>query len=120
PDNTRLEEVDLQTPSDQTLTDLEITDGEVTTGATSRPGIYRWRVKGQTVALTPINFPPSESNLASLTIEQTRSSADVAVSGGDSVRHLRDGLKLWPWLLGAAAVFLIFESLVMVWAGRTT
>jgi hypothetical protein len=93
--------------------------GRFSTGAVSAPGVLEWRANGQTVGFSSINFPVSESNLTTLTLEETQDSASVAVRGGGEVRHLRDGLKLWPWLLAAAIVFLMLESGVTLWSAKT-
>lgn len=83
------------------------------------PGLYEWNTLDGPVGYTVVNFPASESNLAALSLEETRASASVAVSEGGQVRQLRDGLPLWPWLLCAAVCLFIAESAVALWAGRT-
>ncbi|MDF1851429.1 MAG: BatA domain-containing protein [Verrucomicrobiales bacterium] len=84
-----------------------------------RPGIFPWQLGDNPIGYSVVNFPPTESNLASLTREQTQDSASVAVEGGSEVRQLRDGIPLWPWLLAAAVCFFLLESGVTFWAART-
>ncbi|MEM7697839.1 MAG: hypothetical protein AAF236_05485, partial [Verrucomicrobiota bacterium] len=83
------------------------------------PGLYRWSLDEEAVGISAVNFPTIESDLTSLSLEEARSNAAVAVAGGAAVRDLRDGISLWPWLLAAAACFFVSESLVASWAART-
>lgn len=76
------------------------------------PGIYRWQISGQTIDLTAVNFPETESDL--------RPMKDVPTIGkGAAADHLtaRDaafsrGVSLWPWLVLAALACLLIESLI--------
>lgn len=105
----------LQSPTNDAL---ELTRTGTADGALLRanhaatPGIYRWLVSGQTVHAQAANFPDSESDLRVL----LEPPALAANAGGTTTvtRHamLDRGLLLWPWLLGAALLALVIETLV--------
>ena len=97
---------------------LEITESASPNGTVWRsklpatPGIHRWRISGQTIAFTAINFPDTESDLRSL--ESTPAFGNLGSSGDTLVRQaaLAQGIPLWPWLAVAAIAFLLLESLI--------
>ncbi len=84
-----------------------------------QPGIYTWQVNGQTVANTPVNFPPIESDLRPLAADALHADASTVVHSGREAKRLRDGIKLWPFLLGLAALALTLETL-FIWHRRPT
>ncbi len=83
------------------------------------PGVYIWRHKGKAVEYSTINFPQLESDLRSLSLAELKQPGVIAVAGGGQIRDLRDGIKLWPWLLGFAVLAALGEGLVLIWAERT-
>ncbi len=102
--------------------ELEFSVGEgnqFSAGPMNAPGIFDWQANSKTVGYSAVNFPVTESNLETLSLEDAESSASVAVQGGDEVRYLRDGMKLWPWLLAAAFLFILLETGVVLWAAKT-
>ncbi len=88
----------------------------------AEPGLYTWRHRRVPVAMSPVNFPAQESDLRSLSPAEVGAlgGADGAavVAGGEGVRFLRDGFQLWPALLTAAVVLIVFEMLVLFWSTR--
>lgn len=78
------------------------------------PGIYRWDISGQAVAHTAVNFPESESDLRAP--DEAPSFGGTSTASGSLAREaaLAQGVPLWPWLVAAALVFLVCESLVHI------
>ncbi len=74
-------------------------------------GLFRWTVSGQPVHYTAVNFPESESDLAPLPEPPTFGTGESRADGA-RLAALDEGLPLWPWLLAAALLFLLTESLV--------
>lgn len=95
------------------ITESVTADGSAWTSVESAtPGLYRWDISGQAVDHTAVNFPESESDLRTLDKAPTFGSA-TGTSG--SLAHqaaLAQGIPLWPWLVAAALLFLVLESLV--------
>ncbi|MEX2580236.1 MAG: BatA and WFA domain-containing protein [Verrucomicrobiales bacterium] len=97
----------------------EADGGRFSPGSVASPQVLEWRSNGKPLGLSVVNFPASESNLETLSLVEAENFASVVVSGGGEVRNLRDGLKLWPWLLGGAVVFLLLETGVVLWSAAT-
>jgi hypothetical protein len=77
------------------------------------PGIYRWEISGQPIALTAVNFPDSESDLRPLPAAPTFGNRSTAADGSlASQAAPARGVPLWPWLILAALAFLLVESLI--------
>ena len=93
--------------------------GRFSTGPIAVPGVVEWKSEGAPIGYSAVNFPVVESNLTTLEIDEVENTASAAVEAGSAVRNLRDGINLWPWLLGAAVIFLLLEAGVMLWAART-
>jgi hypothetical protein len=83
------------------------------------PGLYRWSFRGKQVGCSVVNFPVVESDLRAMSMKEVEKHCAVAVAGGSLVRRLRDGTKLWPYLLAAAFVLVLCEGLALVWVERT-
>jgi len=77
------------------------------------PGIYRWEISGQPIDFSAVNFPESESDLRALDEAPTFGSSTT--SSGSLARQaaLAQGIPLWPWLIAAALLFLLLESLTV-------
>jgi hypothetical protein len=76
------------------------------------PGLYRWDISGQAVDHAAVNFPESESDLR--TLDEAPAFGSTSTASG-SLAHqaaLAQGIPLWPWLVAAALLFLVLESLV--------
>ena len=79
------------------------------------PGVYHWKLGDNVASQQVVNFPITESDL--------RTMDPSSVQGGDVVdtdallrrAALGDGIPLWPWLVAAAVIFLLLESLVSMW-----
>lgn len=83
----------------------------VTAGIAERPGRYTWRAHERILAYTCVNFPAVESDLRTLTPADLRSGGDaLTLSGGHTVRRLREGIPLWPYALAAALLLATTEG----------
>jgi len=82
-------------------------------------GLYTWRLGDETVGYSVVNLPPEESDLRCLSAPAIARSGWSALDGGRRVRDLRDGVPLWPWLLGLAALFGLMETATAWWAAKT-
>lgn len=83
-------------------------------------GFYTWKYRGRDTGAGVVNFPPVESDLASVSAELAgRTKDSVIVSGGGDVRRMRDGLNLWPMLLLVAFGLALTEGLALFWVERT-
>lgn len=76
------------------------------------PGLFHWDISGQAVDFTAVNFPESESDLRAP--DEAPAFGRAASSSGSLVREaaLAQGIPLWPWLVAAALLFLLLESLI--------
>jgi hypothetical protein len=83
------------------------------------PGLYTWELQERTVGHATVNFPSVESDLRTLDLGKLGGDGAIGLTSGDSVRHLREGLPLWPWLLALALLWALLEGVAAVWAGRT-
>jgi hypothetical protein len=114
-------DVVLKAPSDEVLpVEIRPSAGGVTfdSGEVDALGLYTWQYKEKVTGYGVVNFPDIESDLRSMTIEEVRTGDGVVVSGGSRVRRLRDGVKLWPYLLLTALCMVVFEGAVLLWVER--
>jgi hypothetical protein len=123
-DSPRAGSPELLAPDDSVvaLTSATGARGEVWQSAEPAvPGIYRWRISGEPVHLTAVNFPPGESDL--------RPAAGPPAFAGGAATDRRDlareaalerGFPLWPLLAAAAVMFLLIEGVVAAWKPRRT
>jgi hypothetical protein len=107
--------VSLIGPDDQPIEINETTSDAGTvwqTATSATPGIHRWRISDQTIDLSAVNFPDSESDLRPL--KESPKFGTRAISGDSLVRQaaLARGVTLWPWLALVGLGFLVIESLV--------
>ena len=93
--------------------------GGVTSEAVGEPGLYRWESDGRLVGYSAVNFPGVESDLRALSTKSFGSASELQLSSGAVVAHLREGVPLWPWLLAAGVLLVLFEGLALLWAERT-
>jgi hypothetical protein len=85
------------------------------------PGIHRWLVSGQPVHLTAVHFPESESQLRPLATPPAVGPSTLGSSSSAARRAaLDEGLPLWPWLIAAALLFLLLESIITNLKPRTS
>ncbi len=77
------------------------------------PGIHRWLVSGQPVHLSAVNFPEAESLLRPMDAPPAIGPVSAASSSAARRAVLDQGLPLWPWLVAAALMFLLIESLIV-------
>ncbi|MFC1461233.1 VWA domain-containing protein [Verrucomicrobiota bacterium] len=83
------------------------------------PGVCTWEHLGKPMGLSVVNFPAVESDLRTMSLDEAESAGTVTLAGASAVRQLRDGIDLWPYLLGLAAALVLVEAGVLVWAERT-
>ena len=91
-----------------------------------QPGIYRWALmedalnRSHVLAHTAVNFPETEMDLriAPAASQSGAGLAAIGTRGAPDWNTLRDGLPLWPWLVGGALVFLMLEALVILLGRR--
>lgn len=76
------------------------------------PSMFRWRISGQDVAFTAVNFPDSESDLRPLDAAPDFHRAGSEVGSLAREAALAQGIPLWPWLAIAALGFIVLESFV--------
>jgi len=86
---------------------------------TVEPGLYSWKRQERMLGHSIVNFPVKESDLRTLSMQEVESRDSVSVSEGNTVRLLREGVKMWPTLLLLAVVLLITESVALLWFERT-
>lgn len=78
----------------------------------ARPGHWHWLVDGQTVERMAVNLAESESDLRSLPAEAIRAGEVLDTTAGAGLLARRDGLPVWPWLLGLCALLLAAETVL--------
>lgn len=83
------------------------------------PGLYEWMVRDSPAGFSLVNFPTGESDLRVTGPPAAPTPDTVTLSANQSVSALREGVPLWPWLLGLACACVFAESLV-VWKTRPT
>ena len=91
----------------------------VTSEAATEPGLYRWESDGRPIGYAAVNFPSVESDLRALASKSFGTGTEIQLSSGAVVGHLREGVPLWPWLLGAGVLLVVLEGVALLWAERT-
>lgn len=77
------------------------------------PGNYRWMLDGQISERASVNFPAdAESDLRTLDPATLGVGQSLTLSAAAALAAQRDGLPLWPWCIGLAALALLLESLL--------
>ncbi len=76
------------------------------------PGLFRWTSASQTLALTAVNFPDSQSDLRPLDAPPAFDGTATAATSFERRAALARGIPLWPWLVTAALLALLLESLI--------
>lgn len=85
----------------------------------ARVGLFTWRHEGQPQQLTAVNFPPIESDLRTMSMNEVEQQGELALAAGRQARQLRDGLPLWPYLLALALGWALLEGAAQYWVERT-
>ena len=81
-------------------------------------GLYTWEYRSEVLDYSVVNFPVIESDLRPMPAQAAAAGVGVALEGG-AVKRLRDGMKLWPFLLALAVVLTVVEGGVLLWTERT-
>jgi len=101
------------------LTESTSPDGSRwTSKSPATPGLHRWQISGQTVAISAVNFPDSESDLRPLPSAPTFNGAATATDSFERQAALSRGIPLWPWLVATAIACLLLESLIHIRQSR--
>lgn len=97
------------------LEKVDLGDGRSVMAAIGRlePGTYVWRYQGKEIGASVVNFPRDESDLRLLEGESLGGEGATVLEAGTSVRQWREGVPLWPWLVGLALLFALAEGLVL-------
>ena len=82
-------------------------------------GPYKWLHAGRHIGYSAVNFPTIESDLRTMTHQEVRTGDSIVATGGNKVRQLRDGVKLWPYLLALALCLGLLEGVTLIWVERT-
>ncbi|MFU8893747.1 MAG: BatA domain-containing protein [Luteolibacter sp.] len=83
------------------------------------PGLFRWQTSGQSLAITAVNFPESQSDLRPLDTPPTFDGAATTTDSFERRAALARGVPLWPWLIAAALACLLLESLIHLRSRQT-
>ncbi len=84
------------------------------------PGLFRWQSSGQTLAITAVNFPESQSDLRPLDAPPTFDGLATPTSSFERQAALARGIPLWPWLILTALTALLLESLIHLRSQETS
>ncbi|MBU4461154.1 MAG: hypothetical protein KJ579_11340, partial [Verrucomicrobia bacterium] len=93
--------------------------GGLTSDPIAEPGLYRWESEGRLLRHEAVNFPAVESDLRAVDVAPSGDGRELRVKSGAMVKHLREGVPLWPRLLGAGMLLVLLEGLMLLWAERT-
>ncbi len=77
------------------------------------PGVYEWLLQSKSIRNMVVNFPESESDLRLSKTPGAALGDATALPAGQSVSKLREGTRLWPWLLAMAVAMVVVESIVV-------
>lgn len=83
------------------------------------PGLYTWNYRGNVSGYSAVNFPVIESDLRTLSTDEIEKSGSVVVTRGNRVKDMRDGVSLWPQLLGLCVILVVTEGLFLLWVEKT-
>ena len=109
PNNLRLMNSKGEELATEILNTIQGTSIQSTIPAT--PGIYEWQTGSSTIKKHFVNFPSSESNLTLINPDEIPTGESAGKDDIMRAEALSQGLPMWPWLVGAALIFLIAESL---------
>lgn len=83
------------------------------------PGVYAWEHQGRLLGYDTVNFPTVESDLRALSLVSVETQGAIGVTEGRTVRQLRDGIPLWPYLLTLALALALMEGVALLWVERS-
>jgi hypothetical protein len=86
---------------------------------TAELGLYKWEYREKPMGYNVVNFPIIESDLRAMPLAEIQEPGAITVNEGRKVRHLRDGVSLWPYLLVLAAALALLEESLLVWVEKT-
>jgi hypothetical protein len=91
---------------------LRVLGDRVVSAEPPAPGIYHWVLSGQAARHAVVLFPEQESDLRPASPLPALGVSESVARSGRAAQRLRDGIRLWPWMLAAAAVLLLAEGIV--------
>lgn len=80
----------------------------------TEPGLYSWAMQGQRLGFCAVNFPQVESDLRTFQMDELNTAGSAGVGEGVAIHWLREGIRLWPWLLGLGLLLLLIEGIALV------
>lgn len=83
------------------------TEGVVSTG------VYRWMLQDKSAGFSVVNFPTVESDLRHQSPSALSPNEENIITLKTSVNDLRDGIPLWPWMLGLVVLCAAAEGVVL-------
>lgn len=79
------------------------------------PGAYAWTHQGKILSYSTVNFPVIESDLRTMSPGEAGINGAAVVKGGSAIRRMRDGTRLWPYLLLIGIIAAIVEGVFVQW-----
>lgn len=94
-------------------------DISVVASGSPEPGLYTWEHQARMLGYAAVNFPVVESDLRTFAVAELDKRGGTGVGEGMTIQWMRDGIPLWPWLLGLAALLALAESAALAWFEKT-
>ncbi|MBA4388760.1 MAG: hypothetical protein C0404_12315 [Verrucomicrobia bacterium] len=88
-------------------------DISVVAAGGTEPGLYSWELQGQRLGYCTVNFPTAESDLRTMSVAELNTAASAGVGEGVAIHWLREGIRLWPWLLGLGLLLIFVEGFAL-------
>jgi hypothetical protein len=83
------------------------------------PGLYTWRNRTEKIGSSAVNFAVVESDLRACPPRTVERMGFAVADAGAKVTRLHEGVQIWPAILGLAALLLVLEAGLVLWAGRS-
>jgi hypothetical protein len=83
------------------------------------PGLYTWRNRAERIGVSAVNFAVVESDLRACPPRSVERMGFAVADAGSKVTRLHEGVQIWPAILGIAALLLVLEAGLVMWAGRS-
>ncbi|MEM6884926.1 MAG: hypothetical protein AAF571_07825, partial [Verrucomicrobiota bacterium] len=76
-------------------------------------GVYQWMLQEKLTGFSVVNFPTVESDLRHQLPSAISSNEENVISLKTNVNDLREGIPLWPWMLGLIVLCAAAEGAVL-------